>query len=79
VLGQVKVDDKFNEITATLKLLESLNIAGYVVRRHGQPKENRRTDHIYALSLKGNQGCLRGDVDTFFKSSLVLPSASGSM
>jgi predicted transposase YbfD/YdcC len=46
VLGQVKVDDKSNEITAIPKLLSRLDIAGGRGDRRcdGLPKEDSRTD-----------------------------------
>ena len=46
VLGQVKVDDKSNEITAIPELLTRLDIAGAVITidAMGMPEENNRTD-----------------------------------
>jgi len=62
VLGQVKVDEKSNEITAIPKLLSRLDIAGAVntMDAMGCQKKiatliiEKKTDFI--LSLKGNQG-----------------------
>lgn len=62
VLGQQKVDDKSNEITAIPKLLMQLNIAGTVVTMDAMGCQTKVAEQIvnqgadYLLSLKGNQG-----------------------
>lgn len=62
VLGQVKVDDKSNEITAIPKLLSLLEIRGCIVTLDamGCQKEIARQIILkgadYCLCLKGNQG-----------------------
>ena len=72
VLGQVKVDEKSNEITAIPKLLERLDIAGAVVTIDAMGCQIKIAKQIveqqgdYVLSLKGNQGDLHDDVRTFF-------------
>jgi predicted transposase YbfD/YdcC len=77
VLGQVKVDDKSNEITAIPKLLERLDIAGAVITIDAMGCQKKIADQIvrqggdYVLSLKGNQGSLLDDVETFFTSALA--------
>jgi predicted transposase YbfD/YdcC len=77
VLGQVKVDDKSNEITAIPQLLSRLDIAGAGVTIDAigcQKKiaaQIKRQGGDYVLSLKGNQGSLHDDVKTFFTSSLA--------
>jgi len=71
VLGQVKVDDKANEIVAIPKLLDMLAIEGAVVtldamgcqRAIAQKIVDKKADYI--LALKGNQGALRQDVELF--------------
>ncbi len=71
VLGQVKVAEKSNEIIAIPKLLEMLAIAGAIVtidamgcqRGIAQKVIDKKAD--YVLALKGNQGALREDVETF--------------
>ena len=71
VLGQVKVADKSNEIAAIPKLLEMLAIEGAIVtidamgcqRDIAQKVIDKKAD--YVLALKGNQGSLRVDVETF--------------
>jgi predicted transposase YbfD/YdcC len=82
VLGQVKVDDKSNEITAIPKLLSRLDIAGAVVTVDAMGCQKKIAGQIkqqggdYVLSLKGNQGNLHDDVKTFFTSSLAPAVAS---
>ena len=65
VLGQRKVDDKSNEITAIPELLELLNIEGAIVtidamgcqRKICQKARDKKA--CYLIGLKGNQGKLR--------------------
>lgn len=77
VLGQQKVDDKSNEITAIPKLLLQLEIAGAVITMDAMGCQTKIAAQIiqqgadYMLSLKGNQGELHEDVKTFFNSSLA--------
>ena len=84
VLGQVKVDDKSNEITALPKLLSRLDIAGAMVTVDAMGCQKKLAEQIkrqggdYVLSLKGNQGSLHDDVKTFFTSSLSPAAASVS-
>ena len=71
VLGQVKVADKSNEITAIPKLLEMMAIEGATVtidamgyqRETAQKIIDKKAD--YVLALRGNQGTLRDDVELF--------------
>lgn len=71
VLGQVKVDEKSNEIVAIPQLLEMLDIEGAVVtldamgcqRAIAQTILDKKAD--YVLALKGNQGTLQEDVALF--------------
>lgn len=84
VLGQVKVDDKSNEITAIPKLLSRLDIAGAVITIDAMGCQKKIAEQIrqqggdYVFSLKGNQGNLHDDVKTFFTSSLSPAVASVS-
>jgi len=84
VLGQVKVDDKSNEITAIPKLLSRLDIAGTVITIDAMGCQKKIAKQIkqqggnYVFSLKGNQGNLHDDVKTFFTSSLSPAVASVS-
>lgn len=73
VLGQVKVEDKSNEITAIPKLLKVLDLAGCIVTidAMGTQKEiaaqivDKQAD--YVLALKGNQGELKEEVSEAFE------------
>src|SRR6266436_8427330 len=71
VLGQVKVADKSNEIIAIPALLDMLAIEGAVVTidamgcQRGIAKKIVDKKADYVLSLKGNQGSLRDDVELF--------------
>lgn len=73
VVGQVKVDDKSNEITAIPKLLRMLEVSGCIVTidSMGCHKEIASTiierGADYALSLKRNQGQLHDDVVEMFE------------
>jgi len=81
VLGQVKVGDKSNEITAIPKLLSRLDIAGTVITIDAMGCQKKIAQQIvqqdgdYVLSLKGNQGKLHEDVATYFTSSLSTEAA----
>lgn len=79
VLGQQRVDDKSNEITAIPKLLTQLNIEGAVVTLDAMGCQTAIAKQIvdkkadYLLSLKGNQGTLHQDVKLFFESANTCP------
>ena len=76
VLGQVKVNDKSNEITAIPELLRVLEVAGCIVTidAMGCQKDiakliiERQADYI--LTVKQNQGYLYKDIEQLFKQSL---------
>ena len=71
VLGQVKVNEKSNEIVAISALLEMMAIEGAVITldamgcQRGIAKKimDRKADYI--IALKGNQGTLLEDVQVF--------------
>jgi predicted transposase YbfD/YdcC len=71
VLGQVKVAEKSNEITAIPKLLDLLTVEGAIItidamgcqREIARKILDKKADYI--LALKGNQGSLREDVELF--------------
>lgn len=71
VLGQVKVDEKSNEIVAIPKLLDLLVIEGAIVTIDAMGCQRDIAAKIidkkadYVLALKGNQGSLREDVAVF--------------
>ena len=72
VLGQRKVADKSNEITAIPELLDLLTVKGAIVTidAMGRQKEIAKKivekEAYYVLALKGNQGTLSEDVELFF-------------
>jgi len=72
VLGQRKVDEKSNEITAIPKLLEMLALAGCIVTIDAMGCQTEIAAEIiaqdaeYVLALKGNQGRLHEDVAEMF-------------
>ncbi len=76
VLGQVKVDDKSNEITAIPKLLSRIEIAGAVITIDTMGCQKKIAEQIiqqkgdYVISLKDNHGLLHDDVTTYFESPL---------
>ncbi len=71
VLGQLKVADHSNEITALPPLLRALELAGCVVTvdaigcQKEVAKEIHEADADYVLALKGNQGTLHAEVKAF--------------
>ena len=73
VLGQVKTDEKSNEITAIPELLKLLSIKGALVSidAMGCKKEIAQTivdkEADYLLSVKGNQQNLRTEIDLLFQ------------
>lgn len=72
VLGQVKTDEKSNEITAIPQLLEALEIAGCIVTIDAMGCQTEIAEKIvesdadYVLALKDNQGNLYEDVVRLF-------------
>jgi len=78
VLGQVKVNDKSNEITAIPKLLEVLAIKGCIVTIDAMGCQTEIAEKIiekeadYVLAVKGNQGSLEQSIkDTLLLSKPV--------
>jgi len=71
VLGQVKVEEKSNEIVAIPRLLDMMSIEGAVVTIDAMGCQREIAKKIidkkgdYVLALKGNQGSLREDVELF--------------
>lgn len=76
VLGQRKVDDKSNEITAIPELLELLHLKGCIVTIDALGCQQAIASTIieqeadYLLSLKGNQPELRRAVSEYFEAVL---------
>ena len=72
VLGQIKVDEKSNEITAIPQLLEALEVSGCIVTIDAIGCQTEIAANIiergaeYVLALKENQGHLYEDVERLF-------------
>jgi predicted transposase YbfD/YdcC len=72
VLGQVKVDEKSNEITAIPQLLKALEISGCIITIDAMgcqieiAKTGVEEDGDYVLALKDNQGNLFEDAQKLF-------------
>jgi predicted transposase YbfD/YdcC len=81
-LGQERVGDKTNEITAIPKLLDSLKVKGHIITtdamgtQTGIAKKIRQKKADYVLALKGNQGTLYDDVKLYFKDSGFLSESN---
>jgi len=74
VLGQVRTNEKSNEITAVPQLLDTLDIAGCVVTADAMSCQKDIAERItdkqadYVLGLKSNQPNLHDDVKLYFDS-----------
>lgn len=72
VLGQVKTEDKSNEITAIPELLKLLDIKGAVITIDAMGTQKEITGQVvkqegdYVLALKGNHSILHKDVIDYF-------------
>jgi len=72
VLGQQKVENKSNEITAIPKLLDLLDVKGCTITLDAMGCQHQITEQIvnkgadYAIALKGNQGRLNEEVKAWF-------------
>ena len=77
-IGEVRVDEKSNEITAIPELLETLNIKGHIITTDAMgcqteiAKKIRGKQADYVLALKGNQGNLYEDVKLYFEDAQLL-------
>jgi len=82
VLGQVKVDEKSNEITALPPLLRALELAGCIVTIDAMGcqkkivKEIIEADADYVLALKGNQETVHAEVKAFLDDAVVQAQAA---
>jgi predicted transposase YbfD/YdcC len=76
VLGQLKVADKSNEITAVPELLRVLELSGCIVTIDAMgcqkkiAKEIIEADADYVLALKGNQETVHEEVKSFLDATL---------
>jgi predicted transposase YbfD/YdcC len=73
ILGQVKTEDKSNEITAIPELLKVIDVEGCVVTIDAMGCQKEIAKQIvsqggdYVLALKGNQGNLHKEVELLFE------------
>lgn len=76
VLGQLKVSEKSNEITAVPELLRALDLAGCIVTLDAMgcqkqiAKEIIESDADYVLALKGNQETAHEEVKSFLDQAI---------
>ena len=77
VLGQLKVDEKTNEITAVPQLLRALELSGCIVTLDAMgcqkniAKEIKEADADYVLALKGNQETVHHEVKAFLDETIA--------
>lgn len=77
VLGQVKVADKSNEITAVPQLLRALELAGCIVTVDAMgcqkkiAREVVEADADYVLALKGNQETVHAEVKSYLDDAIA--------
>lgn len=77
VLGQLKVEDKSNEITAVPALLRVLELGGCIVTLDAMgcqkeiAREIKEADAEYVLALKGNQETLHREVREFLDAAVA--------
>ena len=82
VLGQLKVTDKSNEITAVPELLRVLELSGCIVTLDAMgcqkkiAKEIIEADADYVLALKGNQETVHEEVKSFLDATIAETQAS---
>ena len=78
ILGQVKTEEKSNEITAIPELLNTLNISGAVITSDAMGCQKEIASQIvekggdYAIALKGNQQSLHDEVENFFEQAKAM-------
>jgi len=81
VLGQIKVADKSNEITAVPELLRVLELSGCIVTVDAMgcqkkiAREIVEADADYVLALKGNQEKVHDEVKSFLEDALAQKQA----
>ena len=73
LLGQVKTEEKSNEITAIPELLEVVDVKNAVVTIDAAGCQKKIVSEIvsrggdYVIALKGNQGTLHAEAENFFR------------
>jgi len=81
VLGQIKVDQKSNEITAIPELLEMIDVTGAIITidamgcQHKIAKTIRDKGADYVLAVKGNQRKMYAAVTSALNAALDTPEA----
>lgn len=76
VLGQLRVDEKSNEIPAVPELLELIDAQGCIITSDAMSCQKKTVQKIaekqcdYVISLKGNQETLHEDVKLYFETAL---------
>lgn len=76
VLGQLRVKEKSNEISAVPQLLDLINVQGCTITSDAMSCQKKTVQKIvdngcdYVICLKGNQGTLHEDVKLYFESAL---------
>ncbi len=71
-LGQVKVNEKSNEITAIPELIDALDVENSIITIDAMGTQKKIVSKIvkkkadYIIALKGNQGTLKDDVELYF-------------
>jgi len=79
VLGQVRVDEKSNEITAVPKLLDLIEVENCVFTSDAMSCQKKTVEKIiskhcdYVICLKGNQETLHENVKLYFETALAQP------
>lgn len=82
VLGQLKVTDKSNEITAVPELLRVLELSGCIVTLDAMgcqkkiAREIIEADADYVLALKGNQETVHDEVKSFLDATIAETQAA---
>jgi predicted transposase YbfD/YdcC len=82
VLGQLKVAEKSNEITAVPELLRALELAGCIVTTDAMgcqkkiAKEIIEADADYVLALKGNHETVHEEVKSYLDDAIARGSAA---
>ena len=77
VLGQRRVEDKSNEITAVPELLRTLELAGCIVTLDAMgcqrriAREIKEADAEYVLALKGNQGTAHQEIQSCLDAAIA--------
>ncbi len=79
VLGQMRVDEKSNEIPAVPELLDLIDVEGCIFTSDAMSCQKKTIKKIidkkcdYVICLKGNQELLHEDVKLYFETALAQP------